>query len=358
MQGYLREIKLTPQRMIQGLRKVEHEGPGSDRRLQALLIVGRYFKQSYITAKSLVTYIFELMSSETSQRRAWGLLDGNSSKDFVVGVKARSESREVVLCREGCWRSLRLPLGLMGLGGSSMRRIIFGENFDLPLSFFIFSSSTAPASTATIGLPVMKAIKRSRYDFVLFSGGWKMRPAAFFAAAASMICWNFLAKKCLRMKTITQETRTLQSLNGLFNRMCRDRAHWAAQTHLEEENRLLPMSQRAQVHGGQSSNSHCADRVVERVDVRYLDFAIACIKYCWEYQRSEGTDKSLECSPEARMSSTHKKRTWTLKKLRCLRTCSSGMPCPISALDCYERVIIYYQALWNNKRNEKREQIP
>ena len=62
--------------------------------------------------------------------------------------------------------------------------------------------------------------------------------------------------------------------------MCRDRAHWAAQTHLEEENRLLPMSQRAQVHGGQSSNSHCADRVVERVDVRYLDFAIACIKYC------------------------------------------------------------------------------
>lgn len=296
MQGYLRDIRivLTSQRMIQSLRKVEHEGPGSDRRLQALLIVCRYFKKSYIMVKSLVTYIFELTSSETPQRRAWGL-DGDSSKDLVVGVKARSESREAVLCREGCWHSLGLPLGLMGLGGSSMRRIIFGVNFgtDLPLSFFIFSSSTAPASTATIGLPVMKAIKRLIYDFVLFSGGWKMRPA-FFAAAASKICWNFLAKKCLRMQTITQETRTLQSFNGLFNRMCRDRAHWAAQTHLEEENRLLPMSQRAQVHGGQSSNSHCADRVVERVDVRYLDFAIACIKYCWEYQRSEGTDKLFD----------------------------------------------------------------
>ena len=72
MQGYLRDIRmvLTSQRMIQSLRKVEHEGPGSDRRLQALLIVCRYFKKSYIMVKSLVTYIFELTSSETPQRRA------------------------------------------------------------------------------------------------------------------------------------------------------------------------------------------------------------------------------------------------------------------------------------------------
>ena len=80
------------------------------------------------------------------------------------------------------------------------------------------------------------------------------------------------------MKTITQEIRTLEYLSQLFSHRCRNRTHRAAQTHLQEENRLLPRSQRTQVYCRQSSNCHGADRIEERVDVGYLDFAITCIK--------------------------------------------------------------------------------
>ena len=56
------------------------------------------------------------------------------------------------------------------------------------------------------------------------------------------------------------------------------------------------MSQRTQVHGRQSSNCHGADRIEERVDVGYLDFAITCIKDSWEYQGGKGTDLLLDIS--------------------------------------------------------------
>ena len=173
-------------------------GPGSDRRLR-----------------------FLSLESLEAGRQPW-LLDGNSSNNSGVEVK---ECFVIVLCegRRSLTQPLELPLGLMGLGGSSMRRIMSGVNF----RFVRPSLSTeAPTSTGTtiIGWPVIKAIKRLSQDFVWFSAGWMERPAAFFA---SRTCWNFLAKKYLelrsvewndeveesltdlRMKTITQEIRTL-----------------------------------------------------------------------------------------------------------------------------------------------------
>ena len=81
------------------------------------------------------------------------------------------------------------------------------------------------------------------------------------------------------MKTITQEIRTLEYISVDCSIIDVEiETHGAAKTHLQEENRLLPMSQRTHVHGRQSSNCHGADRIEERVDVGYLDFAITCIK--------------------------------------------------------------------------------
>ena len=147
----------------------------------------------------LVAYFFDLMSNEVLGRQGWEL-DGNSSNDSSVGAKDCPELGGIVLC-EGITQPLELPLGLTSLGGSSIRRIISGVYFRviLPFPFFRFFTAFASTSAATIGFPVIKAVKRLNQDLLWFSVGRREKSAAFFAAAASRICWNFLAKKYLQL---------------------------------------------------------------------------------------------------------------------------------------------------------------
>lgn len=110
----------------------------------------------------VTTYFFELMSSD-AEGRGWRL-DGSCSKDSGDGV---NEPEEPILPEErrSLTQPLELPLGFMGLGGSSMRRIISGVNFRIVSLFTTF------ASTTTTGLPVMKAFERLSQDLARFSAG-------------------------------------------------------------------------------------------------------------------------------------------------------------------------------------------
>lgn len=63
----------------------------------------------------------------------------------------------------------------------------------------------------------------------------------------------------------------------------------AADTHLQEENDLLPWGERAEVDGRESADGDGADTVEERVDIADVELPIGCVEYPRGYQGSEGT---------------------------------------------------------------------
>ena len=66
----------------------------------------------------------------------------------------------------------------------------------------------------------------------------------------------------------------------------------ATDTHLQEEDDLLPWREGAEVDGRESTDSDCTDAVVEGVDVANLEFSVGCVEYARGYKGGEGAASS------------------------------------------------------------------
>lgn len=133
------------------------------------------------------------MSIDIVRRR----LNSELELGSLLGLSARVLGSEWVL-PDGTWPSESHPLGLTSLGASSIRRIISGLSFGgTPPEGFVSSLGILSSSMTVNFLPVKNARKRLGHGSFSFAASTIML-AAFFAAAASSILWNFFAKKYLQ----------------------------------------------------------------------------------------------------------------------------------------------------------------
>ena len=126
--------------------------------------VNKWYNLSAVNKLKRNNHRIVYQDDDIENKQAMLVLDGNSFENFCVEVKDRSERGGIVL-REGrrsLTQPLELPLELIGLGGSSMRRIIPGVSSRIVLP----PTAAASTSTTTIGWSVinLKTLKRLSQD--------------------------------------------------------------------------------------------------------------------------------------------------------------------------------------------------
>lgn len=195
------------------------------------------------------------------------------------------------------------PLGLMSMGRLSVRRIMSARTGtrcgaserDLP-ALSLERSSSSPCEVTGEGRPRTWNILLKRERFSASESRFAMNSAKGREQLVRMyrlgpVCETVEQRGSvthLRMKTMTQETTICAASQATEGRRRRRGAHRTTDTHLQEQDSLLPRSQAAQVHRRQPAHHHGADTVEERVDKGDLVTSIAGVEDDGEKQRGEG----------------------------------------------------------------------